>query len=101
MDPQRRISGRSLVFEATSDEESAAYAWRENSLRVSSFSTKQRESGAQTQCVKKRSRREFVVVVIDSCPILLLLLLCVFCFPFFPNDGSRSPEMVVKKRDSH
>ncbi len=31
MDPQRRISGRSLVFEATSDEESAAYAWRENS----------------------------------------------------------------------
>jgi hypothetical protein len=31
MDPQRRISGRSLVFEVTSDEESAAYALRENS----------------------------------------------------------------------
>ncbi len=101
IDHPRSISGRSLVFEVTSDEESAAYAWRENSGFQAFQPNKQ-------NLEHKRSvwRREAVenllsllLILVPSC-CCCCVCVCVF-FPFFPNGGSRSSEMVVKKRDSH
>ncbi len=47
------------------------------------FNQTKKKSGAQMQCVKKRSRRESVVVVVDSCSILLLFLCVCFFFLSF------------------